>query len=158
MHCSGCGKNVPFNGVVCPYCHRDKSNDKNKKVISVLFGFIGALIGIGVNGFVGMFVGLVIGVIIGSIVGLAKLGTKTIPPEVRVTQSAVIYTPASSIESMHFQTAISPNITPPTKFLNGDVGRSDVSTRLRHLESLRAESLISEVEFAAKRQDILAHL
>jgi hypothetical protein len=70
--CSNCGKRVPYEGNVCPYCHADKAADKDKFHRTFSFTgavFFGALFG----GFIGYGVsqgsGCCIGVIIGPIVG-----------------------------------------------------------------------------------------
>jgi len=41
MLCSNCGKNIPFTGNVCPYCHKDKTKDQNIQVLGVLGGLVG---------------------------------------------------------------------------------------------------------------------
>jgi len=43
IYCSNCGKKIPYNGNVCPYCKADKSSDKKK--INIKFG-IGGIIAI----------------------------------------------------------------------------------------------------------------
>jgi predicted amidophosphoribosyltransferase len=32
MRCSDCGKDIPFTGKVCPWCHTDESGDQQKQV------------------------------------------------------------------------------------------------------------------------------
>lgn len=34
--CSNCGKQISFIGNVCPYCHADKTKDKNVTAIIAL--------------------------------------------------------------------------------------------------------------------------
>lgn len=59
MMCSGCGKDIPFNGTVCPYCHRDKSKDQEYTVLGVIFsgglGWLGYKL-FGVWGAIGGFI------------------------------------------------------------------------------------------------------
>lgn len=49
MRCSGCGKDIPFGGQVCPFCQRDKSSDQASTVAGmtamIIGGFIGNLVG-----------------------------------------------------------------------------------------------------------------
>lgn len=83
MRCSGCGKDVPFLGDVCPYCQRDKSKDQNYTILSVVFGLVGGVIGYFIFGFWGVIGGLVAGCIAAIIIAYENGNTK--PPEVRVT-------------------------------------------------------------------------
>ncbi|MEK0449441.1 MAG: hypothetical protein RL088_1709 [Verrucomicrobiota bacterium] len=46
MICSGCGKDIPFAGEVCPYCHRNKSNDQLYEGLGCLGGGVGVVIGV----------------------------------------------------------------------------------------------------------------
>lgn len=66
MHCSNCGKDIPFNGNVCPYCHADKSKDKEIHMTFLAGAFAGGLIGWKVAG--EDFIGAMIGGFIGGIV------------------------------------------------------------------------------------------
>ncbi len=67
MLCSGCGKDVPFTGEVCPYCQRNKSSDQQKQVIGVIFIMLGGWLGSQIDHmFIGAIVGGVVGIIIGS--------------------------------------------------------------------------------------------
>ncbi|WP_170929137.1 hypothetical protein [Mycobacterium paraense] len=65
MRCSNCGKDVPFAGKVCPYCHVDKTSDQQKQVLGIFFGFIGGALGWFIHGVIAALIGLVIGVIVG---------------------------------------------------------------------------------------------
>ncbi len=40
MICSNCGKDGPFGGKVCPWCHADKSGDQAVMATGVLSGFL----------------------------------------------------------------------------------------------------------------------
>jgi glutaredoxin len=61
MRCSGCGKNIPFTGTVCPYCHRDKSKDQKYMVLGFVFGLGLAFLGGMMFGVLGAIGGFVIG-------------------------------------------------------------------------------------------------
>lgn len=63
MLCSNCGKDIPFNGNVCPYCHADKSGDQMITTLGVIGGAIGGFIGYSVNGVGGAIVGFFVGAI-----------------------------------------------------------------------------------------------
>lgn len=68
MHCSNCGKDVPFAGNVCPYCHADKSSDQQKQILGMFFGLVGAVAGWLIHGILVALIGLFVGVIVGFIV------------------------------------------------------------------------------------------
>jgi hypothetical protein len=67
MRCSNCGKDVPFGGKVCPYCHADKSGDQQTQVFGIIFGMIGGAVGWAIHGILAAFIGLFVGVIVGMI-------------------------------------------------------------------------------------------
>jgi hypothetical protein len=65
MQCSNCGKDIPFTGKVCPYCHADKSEDKSLSLAFWVGGLPGAvLVGILSTSLVGTFLGLLAGFVI----------------------------------------------------------------------------------------------
>lgn len=72
MRCSNCGKDIPFAGQVCPYCHANKSKDQNLTVFAFISGFGLAIFvyWITQNIFYAFF-GLIGGVIIGTILFLS---------------------------------------------------------------------------------------
>jgi len=147
MNCSGCGKDIPFHGDVCPYCQRDKSTDKDNFTLAMFFGgslgLVGGFIGYMFGGFFGpilsfFFFGPILGFFLGGIVGVGiavfmsePQSTKSAPPEVRIKreESRVISSPGS-----------------------------DVAKRLENLEALKTKGLISDSEYASKRNSILDHL
>jgi hypothetical protein len=91
MRCSGCGKDVPFGGSVCPYCQRDKSQDQNYTIVAFIFGTVGGAIGY----FAFDFWGAICGFFIGCIAAAAlTLSGKTDPPKVQVADSKPV--PADS--------------------------------------------------------------
>jgi hypothetical protein len=67
MHCSNCGKDVPFAGNVCPYCHADKSGDQQKQVFGFIFGIAGGALGWLIHGVVAALIGFFVGAIVGII-------------------------------------------------------------------------------------------
>ena len=38
MLCPGCGRDIPFVGDVCPYCHRDKKAGQQYMVFGFIYG------------------------------------------------------------------------------------------------------------------------
>lgn len=126
MLCSGCGKDIPFYGAVCPYCQRDKSKDKAFTENSFAFGIIGAVIGYFIFGFWGVLGGLFIGFVIAALTS----GNSTEPPEVQTT-----HPPA-------------PQIPPPTD--------DSVEVKLTQLKQLHEQGLITSEEFSRKKSEILS--
>lgn len=132
MRCSGCGKNIPFGGQVCPYCHRDKSSDQAQALIPIL-GFGGAFLGLLIGGGWGAAILGGIGWIVGlALASKSPQNSSRKPPEVQIV-----------------------NAEPEE---DRTVSESDLRSRLTTLESLRAEGLISEAEFNLKRSKILEKL
>lgn len=74
MLCSNCGKDIPFNGNVCPYCHADKSGDQGVYGMAVIGGLIGGGIGYAINDFTGFIAGMFIGMIPMMLLGLSLKG------------------------------------------------------------------------------------
>lgn len=70
MRCSNCGKDIPFAGKVCPWCHVDKSADQQQQILAFICGMAGGALGWAINGIVLALVGLVVGVVVGIV--LAK--------------------------------------------------------------------------------------
>lgn len=82
MLCSNCGKDIPFSGKVCPYCHADKSKDQATTVAaglgafvggSFLFGIVAVASGDMCTGMIAGIVGVLIGAFVGALVGAAKV-------------------------------------------------------------------------------------
>ena len=67
MRCSNCGKNVPFGGRQCPYCHADKSRDQQRLLLLVVLGIVGGGVGWLVRGLDTAVIGLLVGVVAGLI-------------------------------------------------------------------------------------------
>ena len=69
MHCSNCGKDIPFTGKVCPWCHHNKEKDQIVTVLGMFCGAIGLFLGAVIGGvgwaiggtIIGMFLGIVLG-------------------------------------------------------------------------------------------------
>lgn len=135
MRCSGCGKDIPFNGDVCPHCQRDKGADQVQHAITVVLIVVGMGIGWLVSDFKGMLWGGTVAVVLAIVIGVADAAKRgpTKPPQVRVA-------PESS----------PPPAPAPTA--------KTVQQRLAELDMLRKEGLITEGEYAAKRQAILDRL
>ncbi len=83
MRCSGCGKDIPFNGKVCPYCQRDKSKDQQYTVWAFILGLGLGYLGYKVFGVWGAIVGFVVGCVIAFV---ASSAGSSKPPDVRVTK------------------------------------------------------------------------
>ena len=94
MRCSGCGKDIPFTGAVCPYCQRDKSNDQTTMVVAFIFGAIGGAIGYFIFDFFGAIGGFFIGCLIAA---FATSGSGTKPPVVQVAPPAPSQKPDDSV-------------------------------------------------------------
>ena len=86
MYCSGCGKDIPFGGDVCPYCQRDKSNDQAYTALGFILGICAGVIGYFIFGFWGAIVGIILGIITALVV--TEKG-RTQAPEVRIVEKAV---------------------------------------------------------------------
>ena len=131
MLCTGCGKEIPFAGQVCPYCQRDKTADQGRHLLLMVCLLIGAGVGYLIGGFSGLLWGAGAGMVLGVIAALAVTGA-TQPPQVRLAD--------------HDAREATP---PPT---------DTAKQRLEALETLRKDGLITDAEFAEKRQQILDKL
>ena len=70
MPCNNCGKEVPGEGRVCPFCHVDKSHYQKKNVyVGALIGGIIGVLGGSAGSFNGSMIGLFLGVVLGAIIG-----------------------------------------------------------------------------------------
>lgn len=134
MLCSGCGSTIPFSGEVCPRCHRNKSSDQ----VGTVFGVL-AMIG---GGWIGSLVGGVVGAIIGGIgsaivvaiiIALSSNNSAKEPPVVQIAPSK-------------------PSVV--TKATSSD-RRDDTATRLRRLDQLKADGLVTDAEYRAQRRTII---
>lgn len=139
MRCSGCGKDIPFGGQVCPYCQRDKSSDQGLTVvgtIAVLFGgFVGNLVG----GFGGMLVGAfglgMVAVVMMGIAGAKKGHSAKKPPLVRLEPTP-----------------------PPAPKARPDIANPDAAVRLAKLKQLMDDGLISNEEYQQQRSKVINSL
>ena len=69
MICSGCGKVIPFDGEICPYCHRNKRDDQEVAAGEAVSFIAATICGLVVGGIVwllsksnaGFWIGAVIG-------------------------------------------------------------------------------------------------
>ena len=46
MRCSNCGKDIPYIGKICPFCHADKGQDKASTSVAWLSFFFGSIPGL----------------------------------------------------------------------------------------------------------------
>jgi glutaredoxin len=128
MLCSGCGKTIPFNGQVCPYCQRDKSKDQQYTVWAFILGLGLGYLGYKLFGGWGAIIGFVIGCVIAFVIsgaGKSKL------PDVNVVTE---------------------------KIQADSTSQSQSEDRLKKLSDLRRKGLIDESEYATKRKAILDEL
>lgn len=83
MRCSGCGKEIPFNGQVCPYCQRDKSKDQQYTVLAAILGLGLGYLGLKMFGGWGGIIGFIAGC---AIAYVASGAGSSKPPEVHATK------------------------------------------------------------------------
>lgn len=131
MRCSGCGKNIPFNGQVCPYCHRDKSKDQQYTVLALVLG-----LGLGYIGYLLFAVGGAVGgFVVGCLIAFASSGVgKSSPPDVVVSDVRI----SSDM------------------LVDGAAGT--IENRLNKLGDLKLKGLIDEAEYTARRKAIIDEL
>ena len=77
MHCSNCGKDIPFTGRVCPYCHVDKSSDQAVMALGIVGAVVGASIGYLVGDVAGAIAGFFCGMFALMIVAVATKPAKS---------------------------------------------------------------------------------
>lgn len=135
MLCSGCGKDIPFAGQVCPFCQRDKTQDQGNYSVLYIVILVSGGIGYLIGGFMGFLWGLGVGMVLGVIIVLSSSNTSSQPPAVRV---------------------VPPEPDTPSSKHDDDIGT--VEKRLTDLEALRSKGLITDEEFQAKRQKVLDQL
>ena len=140
MRCSGCGKDVPFGGQVCPFCQRDKSSDQTGTVATGVGLLIGGLIGNAISGFSGMLIGgFVLGIVVAIISASGKNHSARKPPRVRVD-------------------SIAPT-KPSDKSKKIDTAVADApEARLRRLDDLRTQGVLSDQEYQDQRKVIISRL
>ena len=133
MHCSGCGKDVPFGGQVCPFCQRDKSSDQALTLVVSAALIAGAFVGNLIGGFGGAVAGGVLCGLVAAIVGQAGKGhSAKKPPIVRVDRPRLSTDPKPK-----------PSAAPSAE------------ERLRRLDDLRSKGLITDDEHQARRTAII---
>lgn len=76
MLCQNCGREVEFNGNVCPWCGAQKVQSQVTHIYSYFWGFLGAggggFIGYQINPEVGWLIGGGIGLVVGVVFGFSK--------------------------------------------------------------------------------------
>lgn len=140
MRCSGCGKNVPFGGYVCPYCNRDKSSDQTGTVATGVGLLVGGLIGNLIGGFGWMLVGgFTLGLFAAIVSMSGKNHTAKKPPRVR----------ADGLPAADLQAAPS---------VRTAVLADTPEARLRRLDELLSKGLLSADEHQERRVAIISML
>ena len=134
MRCSGCGKEIPFAGAVCPYCHRDKSKDQAYTVTAFILGSVFGFLGYKIFGWGGAIGGFIIGCIVAVIA--TGVGVNKKPPEVIVVN-----------EKQQEMQMIRETRQPEYEGIE--------KTRLRKLKELFDGGLIGEDEYKKKKNEIL---
>jgi glutaredoxin len=129
MLCSGCGKTIPFNGSVCPYCQRDKSKDKAYTVWAFILGLGLGWLGYKLFGVWGAIGGFVAGCI--AAYAMSGAGTSKLP-EVRVLEDKG---PAQTAQA-----------------------QTSSEVRLNKLKDLLDKGLIDDAEYKARRKAIIDEL
>lgn len=132
MRCSGCGKDVPFGGQVCPYCQRDKSMDQQYTVVALIVGVGLGFVGYKIIGFWGAIIGFIAGC---AIAYLSSGAGKSKPPEVSIARAA-----------------------PPAPSALPSAIETTSEQRLKKLNDLRQKELIDDSEYAERRKAILDEL
>lgn len=140
MRCSGCGKDIPFGGQVCPYCQRDKSSDQAATVAIGIGLVIGGFLGNLIAGFTGMMVGGFVFGLLATIVGMSgKNHTARKPPRVRVDGL-----PLAKPQSVPMERTVALADT--------------LEIRLRRLDDLLSKGLLSADEHREQRTAIISIL
>ena len=140
MRCTGCGMKIPFAGQVCPHCLRQKKSEQTGTLVSgvglLMGGFVGSLIG----GFGGMLIGgFVLGLLAAIVSMSGKNHTAKKPPRVRVDGFAPT--------------------KPHVKAKQASTAVADApEARLRRLDDLRTQGLISEQEHQDQRKAIISQI
>lgn len=176
MICSGCGKDIPFNGEVCPYCQRNKQGDQVQQVLAFIFGIAGGFTGYFIGGFLGAIAGFVIGVIGGIIIARKSAASKSQPPEVRLAPNQKISAKvevtnstslgrkgvAQEIEKLG-QLFLAGVITSEefergkTLFLGAAPDKAASAVELlQNLSALKQKGVLSQSEFNMKKWEILS--
>lgn len=136
MRCSGCGKDIPFGGEVCPYCQREKAGDQATTIAVAIGMIVGGVVGYMIGEFIGMLIG---GFVCGVAFAIPAAGSAQkkakLAPRVRLDNPAPVQRPAQSI----VQQAPS----------------NSIEARLERLHDLRAKDLITAEEYLARRQEII---
>ena len=119
-----------------PYCLRDKKADREANSLATFFGVVGGGIGYAINGFTGLLIGGGICAFIGGIIlaaGANKRGAA--PPVVRVAGNIGLDTPDNAAQS-----------------------DNDHAVRLKRLDKLRTDGVITDAEYAERRAVVVSSL
>jgi hypothetical protein len=96
MHCSGCGKEISFFGSVCPYCHRDKSDDKAFMLYAIVLVPVGCIIGALAFGIWGGLIGILAGIFAAGFFSSRKGDAQ--PPAAKVVAAPTVSESDNSVE------------------------------------------------------------
>lgn len=131
---------IPFAGEVCPHCLRQKKSDQTETVAIATGLLLGGLIGNVVGGLQGMLVGgFLLGLLAAFVSASGKNHSARKPPRVRV--DGPVTTKPHARSKKH--TAAVDEAPEP---------------RLRRLNDLRAQGLLSEQEHQNQRKAIISRL
>lgn len=138
MRCSGCGKDIPFAGEVCPHCQREKSGDQTATVVIGIGLLLGGTLGYAIGDFAGMLIGGFICATVFAIPATASAQKKAKrAPRVRIDDPSPTPRPTNSSNLASLNT---------------------VEVRLARLEDLRAKGVITTDEYLKRRQEIISLL
>lgn len=129
MQCSGCGADISAAGTVCPFCGRDKSDDKRYEWTKFAGGLIGLVIGLMIfdNFLVGLlcfFPGYMAGALIGIVRSSGKKPVATAKPAAA---------PARELPQQ----------------------KNDTADKLAQLKAMHEQGLLTDDEYARKKADII---
>lgn len=134
-------------------------------VLGVIFGAVALLVGVGAVSYPGVQALAVVLILLGA---AAIAGAPKQHIEIMNSGGGTITFPVSVFErgrTLEFANRVSEAIARSPKGLGGARGTdrspaapADASAALRQLEQLRTQGLITDIEFAAKRQDVLSRL
>lgn len=126
MLCTSCGKGIPYIGTVCPYCHRDKSRDQTIRFLGIVCAAVFGALGGWIAGVAAAFWGAIGGLFLGSL-------------------AATFMFPVAG-----------PPVVQTAKPLQIDQAVLNIAIRLSELKRLRAEGLLTEADYFAKKAEVLA--
>lgn len=162
MKCSNCGKNIPYAGNVCPYCHVNKSSDQWQTFAFWLVVIVWLLASAALGKEAAFVGGALISIfVLGAVVWVALSGAKDSGKvaQTSVTAQKPSTQPAEHSTKQGTTEGASPGGAMPKlpTALNAtpQAVESNVRQRLRELEALRLEGAVSQAEYDEARARIL---